>query len=147
MDNFKWDDELVKESVHSWHNNSSHIGFVKHLEEFKKSKQLETAKIFTTEDGVDLIHMSLVFILNTDIWMIDIGYVSHDILNGAMDKKFKYFSKKGIAEQYVLFNKPVSVSYKELLDILKANLSPTPYTNIIILHMILKFFKEKIKQY
>jgi hypothetical protein len=103
--------------------------------------ELEYAKkvkkpLFTTEDGVDIYERDLVTPVNLDTLKI---HATTPINTGESLKygNYKYFSTEEKAEEYVLMNKPLNISIKELCPII-GQCNNTTYIDLDLLTKKLK---------
>lgn len=101
--------------------------------DFSKIKKVkQKLPLFTTQDGVKIFEHDHYFVVNRDFMM---GGMCNGL--GWYNPKSgeKYFSTRDSAEEYILQNKPIQVSYKEIngfISPLKSN-------------KVYEFFKSKIK--
>src|SRR6185312_13241924 len=93
---FKWDDKLVEEILKHTTAYDAHEHWKLEIEQFKKSKEPKNKPLFITEDGVYKSN------LRTD-----------SPFQNRLNKKF---STKELAEEYIIFNKPL-LSLNDLLDV------------------------------
>lgn len=98
-----------------------------------KPKQL----LFTSEDGVPIYDYNWVTVSH-DFTM----YVVTDIHQYSPSENYKRFSSREAANQYILANKPIQVSYKEITkDFSNFGI----YTSESVSAYLLEFFKSKIQ--
>ena len=103
------------------------------------SKVKPKIPLFTTEDGVQLFKGDSYVKLNDySDWSIVIGFIAEG--NGDMYKGLK-FSTKEAAEKYILLNKPIEITQKEIMGAIKSACSYT----FITIDAIAELFKSKIK--
>lgn len=102
----------------------------KYIEENKPKLKV----LFVSEDGIDITA------LDTWIYIVDNNFDTCMAITAACvaNPFLKYFFNKDNRDEYILVNKPVSVTQKEILDYLQAN--NTKFSDEIIT----EFFKEKI---
>lgn len=106
-------------------------------------KMIEKVKpkvpLFTTEDGVEIYKDfdEFIYWVNTKIWFQGHCYVG----SYEKDDTCKYFSTEEKAKDWLLHNKPIEVSYKDLFDFCQNDIVPhLPFT----IHTVKEFFKSKI---
>ena len=91
--------------------------------------------LLTTEDGVSVTDENIdIYALNTD------GFWTWGLLTRDTDlslKNRKYFSTEAARDEYILYNKPISVTLKELFEDYNANLTNLWKDDVIA------FFKSK----
>lgn len=111
MDNyyFKWTDELVKEFA-VYYKNKQGIAYETWgkdlMNEFIKSK--EHIPLFITEDGVAMYEGDVFWYVNTNVWLSCSITANNENIEYAMEiNKYKTYSTKELAEQFLLYNKPV----------------------------------------
>lgn len=103
---------IPKTSNSIWFTFEPDTDFVKDLNNFVKAKEV----LFTTEDGVPVY-------LDQRVWWVrihDFELDFHDFYNGEswFPDRFKYFSTKEVAEDWILMNKPVH-STKEVIEMFR----------------------------
>lgn len=92
--------------------------------------------LFTTEDGVDIFHCDYYYLLNTLNWT----YTKNNTINTYYPNEYPFlnFSSEGIAKEYIFTNKPILVSYNELVPFLEQG------SSILRNKTITDFFKSKV---
>jgi hypothetical protein len=129
--NFEWTDELVKD----YGNWARHLCGEDLIGEFKKG-HIRKTKLFTTADGVEVFEGDRVWYVTKENFIID--FHDFDKNDFCVPERYLYFSTESLANQYILANKPVKVSYTELCDFMRKEVGPiTPYK-------IYEFFTKKI---
>jgi len=113
---FKWDDKLVEEILKHTTAYDAHEHWKLEIEQFKKSKEPKNKPLFITEDGVDY------YLSDTRDWYEvtpqTIGVYKSNLRTDSpfQNRLNKKFSTKELAEEYIIFNKPL-LSLNDLLDV------------------------------
>lgn len=98
----------------------------------------EKVPLFTTEDGVEVFPNQKVYGVNADFkytnsyYWADGSFGKYSLARGVL-----YFSTEEKAQEYILLNKPIQVTYQEMLNQFKGGYAST----LVVLE---KFFKAKI---
>lgn len=95
--------------------------------------------LFTTEDGCEMYtgFDGFIYWVNTKIWFQGHCYIE----SVEHDSTIKYFSTEEKAKEWLLLNKPIEVSYKDLFEFCSNDVVPhLPFT----IHTVKEFFKSKI---
>jgi hypothetical protein len=120
MENFEWTDELVQEFLYFKQISWPVMSTQQRIDEFKARKKLKP--LFTTEDGVDVFKGTKVWFVNKKY---DLDFHDFDEWSDLhYPDLYKYFSNEDAAKSYILHNKPIEVSYKELSEIIYKNWEP-----------------------
>ena len=108
-----------------------------HFEEVKLNIPL-----FTTEDGVQIFEGDSVYSVS-QIYLSSLFHSSCGIKTKLIANRDNLilFSKKEAAEEYILLNKPIEITQKEIMGAIKSACSYT----FITIDAIAELFKSKIK--
>lgn len=106
------------------------------LKFIKKLKKL----LFTTEDGVDIFEHDIHYPVELNYFKLHLN-ARGSMFSKSDKKKFKIFSTREKAEEYILMNKPC-LSINEISDFYKSAKNNKSINSI----RLIQFTKEKIKQ-